>query len=73
MSCLCAYLHKGYIFYKKIHTWNALSNVRKHVTHIVMMVSNMLCAIVGPIFAKVEMGWLVFLFLQIPMVVLQVK
>jgi hypothetical protein len=38
-----------------------------------MMVGNMLCAIVGSIFAKVEMGWLVFLFLQIPMVVLQVK
>jgi hypothetical protein len=53
--------------------WNALSNARKHVTHIVMMVGNMHCAIVGPIFAKVEMGWLVFLFLQNSMVVLQVK
>ncbi len=73
MSCLCAYLHKGYIFYKISHTWNSLNNARKHVTHNVMMVGNMLCAIVGSIFAKVEMGWLVFLFLQIPMVVLQVK
>lgn len=73
MSCLCAYLHKGYIFYKISHTWNALSNAKKHVTHIVMMVGNMLCAIVGPIFAKVEMGWLVFLFWQNSMVVFRIK
>jgi hypothetical protein len=73
MSCLCAYLHKGYNFCKISHTWNALNNARKRVTHIVMMVGNMLRAIVGPIFAKVEMGWLVFLFLQNSMVVLQVK
>jgi hypothetical protein len=73
MSCLCAYLHKGYIFCKISHTWIALSNARKHVTHIVMMVGNMLCVVVGPIFTKVEMGRLVFLFLQNPMVVLRVK
>ncbi len=59
MSCLCAYLHKGYIFCKISHTWNALSNARKHVTHIVMMVGNMFCEIVGPFFAKVETGSLV--------------
>jgi len=73
MSCLCTYLHKGYKFYEISHTWNALNNARKDVTHIVMMVGNMLCAIVGPIFAKVKMGWLMFLFLQNSMVVLRVK